>query len=230
LLVVVALLGILLAILLPSVLAAKRLARESLCGTRLRGLSVAGASFAADNSGWLPNLGTDGLTKFSGGEARPHVIHRFWRDHLGSKYGLKRESLYSPCNRGWNRDDFWDYGGAAGDLTVIGFFHFGNRPDFESATIGQVQSAFPEVTAPMFARKLNDSPHFTFLWTDLNLQDPPGSFVSPTDAKRWGANHYLPSDGKVRGSHVGGMDGSVRWISGHQLQNRCTYDGAAYFW
>lgn len=229
LLVVIAIIALLLSILLPSIQRARRQATEVLCATHVKNLTTASTSFAADHDTWLPNMGTNAVGKRDGGQARPYWISQFWRDYFGEYYGLKRESFYSPTNSKWNRDDFWDWGN---EEAVIGYFNFGNRPQFTESCFDQVKDTEPELTRPMFPRRLNDSSFYRFLWTDLNRQWPAGShtFVTPGDPNRWGANHLYIEDDEIKGSHVGRIDGAVEWIDGEELKRRCTFAGTAYYW
>jgi len=229
LLVVISIIAILIAILLPALSAAREAAREAVCGTRLHQLAIATHTVAADGDGRLPNLGTTAKSEYTGGIDNPYFISQFWRDVLVTDYDIPRESFYSPTNDRWNRDDFWTFSGGA---TVIGFFYLASRPTFAAVAADgddPIQSE-PGFRQPLFYSQLGDDPYVRYVWTDLNRQFPRGTFLTPSDPDRWGANHLYPGDDEVRGSHAGGLDGSVKWVDGDEVAERVVDGSTSYWW
>lgn len=228
LLVVVAIISLLASILIPMLARAKLLMREAACATNIRGLTTASLVHANEHNRWLVNLGDEDARRHDGGDGRLYWIKTVWRDYYLDNFGLKREMFYSPTNDKWNRDDFWDWGD--GD-TVIGYFAFQTRPDFEDSIRNRV-SKNPGADRHLFPWRTTDSPEFNLLWTDLNRQHPAGvgTFITPGDPNRWGANHLYVEDDLIQGSHVGRMDGSVEWIDGREIEFRANYDNASYWW
>ncbi len=228
LLVVISIIALLIALLLPALGLARRTANGLVCATRVGSMVKATIAVSVDHKGWLPNLGNEDEFEYDGGDSRPYWIKRKWRDRFVEDHGIPRDAFYSPTNDKWNRDDFWTNGSS----TVIGFFYFGNRPGFVSAEFSEVKGTEPELREPMFARKIDDDPFYKFIWTDLNRHWPQnsGTFVTPGDPNRWGANHLYEQDDAIVGSHVGGLDGSVRWVEGEEVKERCNHRASKYFW
>ncbi len=228
LLVVISIIALLIALLLPALTRVRVLVQETQCAVNVRTFGQTAVSFAVDHRGWLPNMGTNAVDQFDGGDPRPYWIHRFWRDHLMDHYGFERDTFYSPTNDRWNAERFWEMGS---NRTVISYFYFGNRPGLEGV-FNQVQAADPNAHSPLLPRRLDDEAYIPYLVTDLNRQWPAasGSFITPGDIDRWGANHLYVEDDQVIGSHAGRLDGSVSWVWGEHLRERFRFDGALYFW
>ena len=176
-------------------------------------------------------MGTNAVDQRDGGEMRAFYIRLFWRDHLMDNYGMERDNFYSPTNPAWNADRFWTMGNHA----VISYSYFGNRPGLEDPAYSGLSSRFADARRPVFPRRVTDDPYAPFLVTDLNRQWPAGSgsFVTPGDPGRWGANHLYGGDGigdHPTGSHGGRLDGSVTWVHGEDVKERFLLVDTLYFW
>ena len=226
LLVVLALIAVLVAILLPALNAARRVAQETVCAVNVRTLAQTAVSFATDHDSRLPNMGTSDVTTFDGGEPRPYFISRTWRDHLLHNYSFDRDNLYSPTNPRWNHDSFWNYNS---NTTVISYFYFGNRPGLEASAYAGISSHDPDAFSPVFPRKLTEHAYAPYLVTDMN-REYHGSFTSPSDPHRWGANHLYVAGDTITISHAGARDGSVQLIDGQNVHERFNYSSVDYFW
>ena len=230
LLVVISIIALLIAILLPALANVRRVAEETQCAVNVRTWAQTAVAAAVDHNNWLPNMGTGAVDERDGGERRPYYISRFWRDHLMDHYGFERETFYSPTNPRWNRDEFWNF---SGSRAVISYFYFGNRPNLDNPSVlSQIQAADPSARTPLFPRRLDDQAYMPYLVTDLNRQWPSGSgtFVTPGDENRWGANHLYVASDEIEGSHVGRLDGSVGWVWGEDIEDRFVADSVRYFW
>ncbi|MFP4104869.1 MAG: type II secretion system protein [Phycisphaerae bacterium] len=237
LLVVIAIIGLLATLIVPSFMSVRQTAREAVCATRVRGLTNAATTFAASHKQWYPNMGTDSVEEYTDkdpeGDGRLYIIGREWRDLFSSGYGILRAGFYSPSNRYWNRDDFWEFDDDGKELTVVGYFYYANRPDFEKSNRDKVLNGTDAYDAqPMFPARTFDNPYYQYVWGDLNRTFPKNAptFVTPGETERWGANHMYQKTGWTEGSHVGMMDGSVQWVDGEKIKKRCNYDNAGYFW
>ena len=227
LLVVISIIALLIALLLPALSSVRRMAERTQCAVNVRTLTQSTVTFAVDHNSWLPNVAANSIDPRSQADGHVYYIHKVWRDHLLDHYGLERENFYSPTNDRWNQDQFWHFD----HRSVIGYFYFGNRPALESK-LPEVQATDPDAEAPLFPRTLDDQAYAPYLVTDLNRHWPAGSgsFVTPGDANRWGANHLHVADDEVDGSHVGRLDGSVTWIDGEEVKPRFTHRGTRIFW
>jgi len=217
LLVVIAIIALLISLMMAGVTRAKRSATETACMSNLRELTNSALSFANDHKGSFPNWSSPIPSNVSlGAQVRPYYMRPEWIDYLEENYGLTRRNLYSPSNPRWNTDDLWENG-------IVGYFYFGNRPAL-NAQLGGLYG--PKA----FARKIYDQPHFRILFADLNRQYPIPHFVTPSDTRRWGANHLYSEGGEPRGTHLSYMDGRVEFRPWSKMEHRFEYVGAAYFW
>jgi len=161
LLVVVAIIALLIAILLPSLGAARDRAKNSVCLSNLHSNGLALFNYANQFAGKLP---ADGVTE---GQL-------FWdmeanlTDNLMGTNGIIRKTYYCPMNPNQNVDNLWAMdGGAVGSTSthrVLGYFYL----------ISRGNASITGLKAPKYA-KLTTSPQGTTedqeLITDITISD-----------------------------------------------------------
>ncbi len=254
LLVVISIIALLIALLLPAVGKAKLNAQELVCSVDVRSLMQASLTYAGDEGGKLPDMSVDresGVMVASG----VHWSFPSWRDYLEANYGIQRQQWYSFTNSKWNRDDFYHY--PTGDRAtasnfVMGRFHLagtlpnsdafreavnpgsargGGRGGGRGTGTAPTAPTLPvyDPNRPLFPTTTEDQPNISLVWTDLNRQWPIGSWITPDDPLRHGANHLYEGDWPA-GSHAGHVDGHVAWTPGRELRQRAIFGSVAHFW
>lgn len=225
LLVVLSIIALLVAILLPALGNARQAAREVICAVQVRSLTQASVTVAVDEDDQIPNL-SQSPTRTSD---RPYYWSDHWRDRLLNEFGVPREHFYSPTNLGWNRDSFFY---PSNRRVVVGYFGLAGKPELNTPGFVSSIPGVPEgATGPLFAQTLDDQPIFTHIVADMNRIWPAGSgsFITPSDRSRTGANHMSADGTSVLHSHVGHLDGHVDLAPGNEVVYRYT-DNAELWW
>lgn len=201
LLVVIAIIAILAAMLLPTLAKAKEKAQRTTCKNNIKQLSLATIMYADDTGGTFPK---DGFTD-------PHWLGGDFRNTITNTYKVQRNQFYCPSNPGWNRDDFWNYGGDPKQV-VAGYFYFTGDPTFNGAP-----TFYPNATQfwdqqPIFAIKSTDRAYYAVMWTDVNRKYQ-SSWGRPGDSDPLtrGVNHYEHNGASPAGGNEGYTDGHVEW-------------------
>jgi type II secretory pathway pseudopilin PulG len=187
LLTVIAIIGILAAILIPVVGRAREQARRAACVVNLRELHRAVVMFAQDqHAGRIPDM------------ARPfstilYHVGKTQLEALMQDYGITEDSLYCPSNPTWNgrRHEFWDSGSAWAreERTPIGYVIIAGS---ESARSDSPRNDYP--------RSLEQETHRTEFAADLMVRSG-GSFE--------GRINHVP--GETVGVNVIHIHGNVEW-------------------
>jgi prepilin-type N-terminal cleavage/methylation domain-containing protein len=239
LLVVISIIALLIALLLPALSQARRIALETQCGIDQRSLGTASVSWATDRDGRLPDLDyipdTDQHASGSPGvrERQVYWMTGEWKRALGA-YGAVRSNWYSVTNEAWNNDTFWKPGNETGAIVIGRFALAGDRGNNFSAKMKSVPDSGYDATMdrPAFAYSLGDTPVFNIIWADLTREHPAGSgrFQTPNDPLRQGANHITDDPYEAGGTHITLTDGSTNFRRFEDMRYRGTNWNAAMWW
>lgn len=183
LLTVIAIIGILAAILIPVVGKARESARRAACSSNVRELGMALTLMTQEEfDGRIPNM--------PGDRSAVYHVQNSLADRLIDGYELPQDIFYCPSNQGWNRDEFWrrEVSGAL----VIGYVILAgsssitdpNDPEKDYPALLSRESARTEMIADLTARHQRD-------WTE-----------------RTG---HTDDSGQPVGGNVFHVDGSVEW-------------------
>jgi prepilin-type N-terminal cleavage/methylation domain-containing protein/prepilin-type processing-associated H-X9-DG protein len=155
LLVVIAIIAILIGILLPSLIKAKRSALYLQCSANLKNLGVTYFNYAADNQGNLPQFFADPVNV---NEKAPNFTGAngglwMWDLEVGCrdalvKYGASMNTLYCPTNLDQDQVGLWNYGvnqtapGGPTGYGVMGYVMLTKRPDgaYPTPLLGNVNA------------------------------------------------------------------------------------------
>ena len=256
LLVVISIISLLIALLIPALSKVRLTSQETVCMVDIRSLLQASLIYANDENNQLPDISADRDTN----RVSRSIYWSFpsWRQFIEGEYGVTRQQWYGFTNQAWNRDDFYYFD--TGDPRtasefVMGRFYlagtFANSQVFRQAVDpgggrpgrgnsrgggrggggsgGTTASAY-DLSLPMFHTTSDDIANLNFVWTDLNRQWPIGSWITPGDERRVGANHLNQDATWPTGSHVGYLDGHVGWTPGREIKQRAMFGGAGLFW
>jgi prepilin-type N-terminal cleavage/methylation domain-containing protein len=203
LLTVIAIIGILAAILIPTVGAVRRSAYKSQCASNLHQLGVAINLFAQDNKGLLPN-GQDGVGRNGVAGANHADLQRIgadWRDTLvgnpansKSGYGMTWDMLFCPGNPTYTASNKTEAKRVdTGTSIPIGYLYFPGTTVNVATSKGSQTSIYKRVTDPL---------GYTLVAADINRKY----------LNNWasGVNHSN-EDRPIGGNHLY-VDGSVKWI------------------
>lgn len=199
LLVVISIIATLVALLLPALGAAKEMARRSACGSNVRQIFAAAATYESDHRTYAPgrrNVGTEV-------RAGVHII-------LRDQYGLIEPITRCPAADEYkNNSDLWSNNGSAGKMTYTYFAGHGGDSD-ASAINGWIKSA-------MYAADFGYVPPLTL--NDIRTPDRlPFSMdiayaftntISPLKTDR--SNHPAKDTIDAEGQNVAFFDGHVAW-------------------
>ncbi len=238
LLVVVAIIIALLAILMPSMGIALRRAEEAVCATDTRTLSQVTLNYASDYYGVLPDLNR----RPTNNSQATNIYWSWseWREIFEDTYGVQRQNWFSVSNTSWSGDElyYWGWNGADPDTAthmVMGRFYLSSDLANSDTFYNAMTDPPPADARPLFARRISDRSYFKVVWADLNREwpDNPGVIDWATPgAARIGANHLYSGDtsSMPEGSHLGYLDGSVRWSNAGEMKKRSTISSAAIWW
>lgn len=204
LLVVIAIIAILAALLLPALSKAKERSKRISCLNNGKQWTLSLLMYADDNRAVLPRASQAGRTPNA-----YWIDQKGFRDTFNLSYKISRAQFYCPSNPGWNRDDFWAWGGGGVD-TVMGYHYFaGERDYFSNPGLQRVVPAGRNA----FALKTSDRPYYTVIFADLTrkLDGSWGRPGDPNPATR-GANHYGTGGVDPDGANQGFLDGHGQWV------------------
>ena len=216
LLTVIAIIGVLAAMLLPALAGAKERSRRAACKSHMHQFILALHMYASDHFEKLPS----GMSELGNGtDEHIPIIPRSTRDSL-IKYGGSSRILDCPSlGKPFNRIDGWF---EAGYGFVIGYNYHG----------GHTNTPWPQLRAEFIPwispRNMTDNNQLVLL-TDMNDWSPgygatfaphgargpiyrEGNFMNPS------ARGASPRDVGAVGGHVGLLDGSVNWKPIKQMQ------------
>jgi len=206
LLVVVAIIAVLIAMLLPSINAARERAKTVVCGTQVKQISDALFMYAEYYNRY-PNSRWDGF--INGNYTELHWFHCLSSDFFGKVtaiYACPSDPAVNP-NSGYWRDMF-SYGVSESGPCPV------------SSLAARATAYRPcEVPNPQRTVLLCDSAETIYPGDSVY---PPAS--APDDTKPWRTSvselwspRYFPSQRHSGGSNVGFCDGHVRWMSWSEL-------------
>ncbi len=206
LLTVIAIIGILAAILIPAVSKAKASATRSTCANNLRQIALGSLAYAGDHKGQLPLLHVQPF---------PHSIGAADWDTLKPYLGdiTKANLMYCPGPlQDWRNVSSPSYADDATGLYVT-YSYFGNI-DLSSGTAA---TAF--ALGQNTIKNVNNTPPGFTLWTCLTYSGG-GSYHGHSDPT---------SSVMVQGQNAVRADGSVRWVTGNHLMTYFVGTGTTFY-
>ena len=219
LLIVIAIIGVLIALLMPTISSAREQSRRVACSSNLRNVGNALQVYASDNDRKLPHYtDTCGVWLWD--------ISRKMRQAV-IKSGAVRDSFYCPSGDVQNTNELWDWQGTGAEgYTVSGYWWLNRRgpvghplagagPFFVDPTPG----TSPAQRADDFKLPLRyaiDQPRAGELEvvTDATIsQGSPPTFSGVNGGWRGHrSNHLMPSNSKIAaGANILFLDGRVEW-------------------
>ncbi len=195
LLAVIAIVGILAAILVPVVGKVREAAAKASCASNLRQLALASLTYAGENKGRLPPRPTS--------MPFPHFITQDdWTRHFRPYVGdaSRRDLLFCPGPlKAWRHPGYnAEYDAETGHYGT--YAYFGGLP-----LHANVQAAFG-VGGPLV--KTDAVPPRLALWTCLSVRTTAGTHHGHADPG---------SDRMIQGQNAARADGSVHWVKGDRL-------------
>lgn len=205
LLTVIAIIGILAAILIPVVGRVREQARRASCVVNLREIHRAIVMFAQDDhDGRIPDMARPFSTV-------PYHVGRIQLEAMMRSYGIEEDSLYCPSNPDWNgrRAEFWDSGSAwaRDERTPIGY-----------VIIAGSETARTDTARGDYPYSLERETYRTEFAVDLMVRSG-GTFV--------GRINHVP--GEPQGVNVIHIHGNVEWRQFDQLFPGTTQSWQAYW-
>jgi len=207
LLTVIAIIGILAAILIPTVSKVRNTATRSTCANNLRQIALGSLAYAGDHKGQLPPLHKtwpfphsivstewDALKPYVGDSGKAPLMYcpgplKEWRDSSTPQYEDSPIGLYVTCA------------------------FFGNL----DLSTGTAPAAFKLVQNSV--TNINNTPPTFTLWTCLTYSGG-GSYHGHSDPT---------SSVMVQGQNAVRADGSVRWVTGDHLINYFVSTGVTFY-
>lgn len=203
LLTVIAIIGILAAIIIPTVGAVRRSAHKASCASNLHQLGVAINLFRNDNRGLMPD-GQNGVGRGGAAGANNSDLQRLGSDFIDTfigkasdnkaGYGMTWEMFFCKGNQAYY--DRWvnEPRPAGSTNTVIGYLYFPGTTLNVQTTKGTATSIYQRLTDPL---------GYTLVAADINRKfggNWGGGIAHTTDPIPVGGNHLY-------------FDGSVKWAS-----------------
>ena len=193
LLVVVAIIGILVSILMPSLGKARDQARNVLCLNNLKQMYTGFQVYAQDNSGYFMQT-----AQVSQEDTSLHAWKTSQAEHLKDQYmGTSQASFYCPMDRknDTQRQNMWNWGGGpGGNNSVVGYSKWSNKritdPDHFQNTVDSVNNDSP-LLGDLF-RNLNGNENYfhTFSSGKIKLNFCSGSGGARTYVRVSFTNNY----------------------------------------
>lgn len=231
LLVVIGIIAILIAILLPSLTAARERALRVKCANSIRVFGQATTLYANQNKGRVP--------MHHGGSNWLWDMPYDTRDWFVDVAKIPREMFYCPSYT-HDTDGQWDFCGPPGtnadNFAIAGYFWVGKRPGYRNGTGGfnpntMTNMQFRDPRADRWIEKLTDktdrsTPSDLVLMSDIVL--------SRDDTRSWANKNFIEIRGGYRSGHgtthrtgdkpLGGnnlyLDGHVEWRNFDSMKNR----------
>lgn len=195
LLTVIAIIGILSAIMIPVVGSAREQARRAACKSNLRELYTAVVMMAEDQfHGSIPDVSIQTSSDATYNPGTTYHVASQVLDSLMNSYGLTEDVFYCPSNSDWNgrRASFWEGVWVERGQTPIGYTVIaGNR---------NVWADIPVRDYPLALHRESNRTEFA---ADLTVRQG-GSFAERT-------NHWDNSAGAPAGGNVIHIHGNVEW-------------------
>ena len=209
LLIVIAIIGVLIGLLLPTVTAARESARRTQCAANLRSIGNAMMAYGTDNDRKVP-------VHSSGGNNWLWDIARPTRDAL-IRNGMVRKAFYCPNVDRETDDAIWDFSGAGG-WTVVGYWFLNQRAGTGPLTLPTFE--LRDAQKP-YKRKLRtgfDQPRAAEmeLVTDITMsKGPPPNRQFTGIPSTAGLSYHQTSHRNIANKADGGnilfLDGRVEW-------------------
>ena len=207
LLVVVAVIGVLTAILIPSLAVAKERARRVVCSKNVNQFIVGCLNYADSYDEDLPSGKSD---MGSGDDEHIPVMGRSAGDAMAAIVGDHQVMKCPWLGKPFNGDSWWYYDGYG---YVLGYNYLGGHDATPWSSVGPV-------TAKWKSLQFSHEPSTLVLVSELNFWVPAEGRTFAPHGSRGPINLYIepgsgggmtPEEAGAAGGNVGMMDGSVRW-------------------
>ncbi|EIP97914.1 prepilin-type N-terminal cleavage/methylation domain-containing protein [Opitutaceae bacterium TAV1] len=210
LLTVIAIIGILAAIIIPTVSKVRESARRAQCTVKVRQLVIASITYGNENRGRPPYpYGTDAAPNFDGvpNQMDPNAYDRCLRPYLGDRF----HALY--CPGAIARDDSYNPEKlrASNSTSQYMSYQYFNRKEGSGS--------LPPKTKAMRFENLNNPPLEYAMWGCLTYMISAGNLGHDVDRKK---------GVRPTGMNAGYADGSVKWVLYDKTQGFTT--GGNYRW
>jgi prepilin-type processing-associated H-X9-DG protein len=227
LLVVVAIIAMLISILMPSLSAARRAARQTVCGADLASLDRVVVSYAHEFDGWMPDLQRKPDNTYY---TYPYWMSTTWRKAMIETYDAPRNLWFSICNTAWNADSIW-YWNTGKETTatdcVFGRCFWGSAKAANLYAAGVLDPTL--TTRPVFATRVTDRPAYNVLITDLARRYN-NSWYFGTTGLAVVSHTYNSTVSAPDGSHAAYVDGHVEWSNRSQIKARVLVNTDELWW
>ena len=201
LLIVIAIIGILASLLLPSLSKTREKARRAVCLSNQRQFAMAVTMIAEDQDGKLPSG-----AKGANAQGADHSIWLgfYLRDLLIKENGFSEEALYCPNMKGMKQ--------IQGSEQMIGFSYLGGRHKIKNKYSYDIAIRLTDESSIPLITDINDS-STSLNWTGIAHMADEG-----TDGKKHGTSGVQAKSLGSKGGNVIFLHGGAKWHTINNLQ------------
>ncbi len=229
LLVVISIIAVLIALLLPALGQARKVARQSLCGSNLRQMIIGSNAYFVEHKDFMPPQWKGGAGNIDyPQDMRPQTFNGFG-PYVGFPFvqmTVSGSDLPTKLHKAWFCPEVVSIQATLGPKNPGSGVHYYTGYMY-TARLNEVNGI--KVAGTYATRQAAPAES---IWSDGLVYYPSSSMAwfyshppGPDTSNFMGARH--PTDGKLEGQHVGKVDGSVRWR--HSSQINLSLTGYSYY-